>query len=261
MTLKSFIVEQLKSVSECPLLEAEWILQETKDEKKIHKIIQRRLKSEPLSKILGHRGFWRGNFVVSKDVLDPRPDSEILIQAVLDILPDKTKPYSFIDIATGSGCLLISLLMEYPKAKGYGLDISSKAIKVARKNLKLNKVKALLHQKDMRSLTLLDSYDFAISNPPYIPTKELKKLDKNVKLYDPKIALDGGKDGLDYYRILANIQGLPLIFVEIGIHQKPNVVEIFKNQNWRLKKTYKDYGGIDRVLVFQKKIEKEKKLH
>lgn len=259
MITKQDLAQKLKSVSECPSLEAEWIYQETTNEKKILNILMRRLKFEPLSKIFGKKAFWRGNFSVSKDVLDPRPDSETLIRAVLDILPNKTKPYSFLDIATGSGCLLVSLLMEYPNAKGTGLDISPKALSIARKNLKTNKVKAFLHKKDMRALSLLENYDFAVSNPPYIPTKDLKSLDKSVRFYDPKIALDGGKDGLDYYRVLSQIKGLPLLFVEIGINQKKQVQELFQTQNWRLKKTYCDYGGIERVLVFQKKIEKSKK--
>ncbi len=260
MITKQNLIQQLKGITDTPSLEAEWILEETSDEKKIQEIIQRRKKEEPLSKILGHRSFWRGDFLVSKDVLDPRPDSETLIRAVLDLIPDKKKPYSFLDIATGSGCLLVSLLMEYPNAKGTGLDISPKAIKIAQKNIKLNKVRAFLHRKDMRVLKLLEEYDFAVSNPPYIPTQEVKKLKKNVRCYDPKIALDGGKDGLDYYRVLAKIQGLPLLFLEIGIGQKKEVHQIFLAEHWRLKKTYTDYNGIERVLVFQKKVEKYPKI-
>lgn len=260
MITKTNLIQQLKGITDTPSLEADWILQETTDDKKIQQIVERRQKEEPLSKILGHRSFWRGDFVVSKDVLDPRPDSETLIRAVLDLVPDKNKPYSFLDIATGSGCLLVSLLMEYPNAKGTGLDISPKAIKIAQKNIKLNKVRAFLHRKDMRVLKLLEGYDFAVSNPPYIPTKELKELKKNVRCFDPKIALDGGKDGLDYYRVLAKIKNLPLLFVEIGIGQKKAVHQIFLSEHWRLKKTYRDYGGIDRVLVFSKKLEKSKKI-
>ena len=246
----SALAQKLKAFSNSPLLEARWILSEIQDEKKIQFILKRRQKGEPLSKILGHKGFWKGDFITSKDVLDPRADSETLIEAVLKTFPNKTAPYSFADIGTGSGCLLISLLMEYKNAKGVGFDISEKALKVARKNAKKNNVRAKFIQKDMR--TLNDSFDFAISNPPYIPTKDINKLDKNVRHYDPLIALDGGKDGFDYYRILSKIQNIPLLFLEIGKGQKTAVCQIFKKENWQLLSSHKDLGNIIRVLVFQK---------
>ena len=229
---------RLKACSDSPLLEARWILQETIDSKKINQIIKRRQKGEPLSKILKKKSFWKFDFITSQNVLDPRADSETLIQAVLDTFPNKDTPYSILDIGTGSGCLLISLLGEYKNAQGTGLDISPKALNVARKN-------------DMAQMN--DSFDFAISNPPYIPTKDIEKLDKSVRLYDPISALDGGEDGLDFYRILSLYTKIPVLFLEIGKGQKTAICKIFQKQNWKLSAQYKDYGNIIRVLVFQKK--------
>lgn len=245
------LAEKLKPFSEIPLLEARWILKEVQDEKKILSILKRRKKCEPLTKILGHKGFWKGDFITSKDVLDPRDDSETLIQAVLQTFPNKNAHYSFADIGTGSGCLLISLLMEYPNAKGTGFDISEKALKIAQKNATQNKVKAHFLKKDMRNLD--ESFDFAISNPPYIPTSDISKLDKTVYQYDPLLALDGGKDGLDYYRTLSQIKTIPVLFLEIGKGQKNAIYRLFKKNGWQLLSAYKDLGKITRVLVFKKK--------
>ncbi len=247
----NILAQKLESVSDSPLLEARWILSEVKDENKICSILRRRKAGEPLSKILGHKGFWKGDFITSKDVLDPRADSEILIEAVLKTFPNKLSPYSFSDIGTGSGCLLISLLTEYKNATGTGIDLSEKALKIARKNARHNNVKAKFIKKDMRQFH--SSFDFAVSNQPYIPTKDIEKLEPNVRLYDPIMALDGGNDGLDYYRILSQISSVPVLFLEIGKGQKTAVCRLFKKGGWRLLSAHKDLGKIVRVLVFQKK--------
>ena len=250
------LAQKLKNLTDAPLLEARWILKEIQDENKINRLVLRRQRGEPLSKILGHKGFWKGDFLTSKDVLDPRADSETLIQAVLQTFSDNNAPYSFLDIGTGSGCLLISLLTEYQKAKGTGIDVSDKALRIARKNATKNHIKARFLKQDMRNIN--DSFDFAVSNPPYIATKDIEKLDKNVRLYDPLLALDGGTDGLNYYRILSQIQTIPWLFLEIGKGQKTAICQIFKTNKWRLVSTYKDIGKITRVLVFQKKTCKRK---
>ena len=146
---------------------------------------------------------------------------------------------------------MLCVVLEYKNAKGIGIDLSEKALKIARKNAPKNGVKAQFIQKDMH--TLNDSFDFAISNPPYIPTKEIEKLEKDVRLYDPLMALDGGKDGLDYYRTLSQIKTIPLLFLEIGRGQKTAICQIFKNAGWRLVSIHKDLGKVIRVLIFQKK--------
>ena len=202
---------------------------------------------------MGHRGFWRGDFFVDENVLDPRPDSETLVQAVLEKFPDKMLSLRILDLGTGSGCLLISLLMEYQKATGVGVDISEKAIEIARKNAIKNGVSSEFILLDMAKLPKdLGKFDLVISNPPYIPRKDIKGLDENVKEYDPLLALDGGEDGLDFYRIIADIAPAPSLFVEIGIGQEDQVQQIFEEKNWHLWDTKKDLGGITRVLIFKK---------
>ena len=250
------IFDELKkrlSFSDSAGAEARWILSENLSDSDIYKIIDRRKKGEPLSKILGHRGFWRGDFIVDENVLDPRADSETLIQAVLEKFPDKNQSLRILDLGTGSGCLLISLLMEYPNATGIGVDVSEKALAIARKNAIKNAVMAEFILSDMIKLPVdLGDFDLVISNPPYIPTKDIELLDKNVRDYDPVLALDGGEDGLDFYRIIADIAPAPAVFVEIGIGQAQDVQQIFESKNWQLWGTKKDFGGIIRVLIFKK---------
>lgn len=246
-------LKKLLSFSDSASVEARWIIDENLSDSDIYKIIKRRKTGEPLSKILGHRGFWKGDFFVNENVLDPRPDSETLIQAVLEKFPDKNQPLKILDFGTGSGCLLISLLMEYKKAIGIGVDISPKALKIAQKNAIKNGVKADFILSDMANLPKdLGDFDLVISNPPYIPTKDIEKLNENVKKYDPLLALDGGTDGLDFYRIIADIAPAPIVFVEIGIGQEQDVQQIFKEKNRQLWDVKKDFGGIERVLIFKK---------
>ncbi len=243
----------LLSFSDSAVVEARWILSENLSDSDICKVVERLKKGEPLSKILGHRGFWKGDFFVDENVLDPRPDSEILIQAVLEKFPDKKQYLRILDLGTGSGCLLISLLMEYKNATGIGVDISKKAQTIAQKNALKNGVKAKFVLSDMANLPKnLGQFDILISNPPYIPTQDIKTLDRNVKEYDPLLALDGGKDGLDFYRIIADIAPAPIVFLEIGQGQEKEVQQIFKSQYWQLWDTKKDFGNITRVLIFKK---------
>lgn len=239
---------------------ARWILSENLTDVRIEKVVKLLKSGKPLSKILGHRSFWKGNFMVNKNVLDPRPDSETLIQSVLDMFPDKNQSLKILDLGTGSGCLLISLLMEYKNATGVGVDISSKALKVAEKNAVQNAVKGKFILGDMQNLPEnLGAFDFVISNPPYIPTKDIELLDVSVKKYDPILALDGGHDGLDFFKILAENAPAPLIFVEIGQGQKKNVERILVSRNWHLEGYKKDYGNIIRVLIFKKTCKNKKK--
>ncbi|MBO7483795.1 MAG: peptide chain release factor N(5)-glutamine methyltransferase [Alphaproteobacteria bacterium] len=246
-------LKKLLSFSESASTEAKWIMSENLSDSETYKVIERRKFGEPLSKILGHRGFWQGDFIVDKNVLDPRPDSETLIQSVLEKFPDKNQSLRILDLGTGSGCLLISLLMEYPKATGIGVDISEKALKIAKKNTLKNDVKAEFILADMTKLPQnLGTFDIIISNPPYIPTKDIEGLDENVKKFDPLLALDGGEDGLDFYRIIAKIAPAPIVFLEIGQDQEKDVQAIFEKQNWEFLDSKKDYAGITRVLIFKK---------
>ena len=246
-------LKALLSFSESPATEARWILSEELSDSDIYKVIERRKSGEPLCKILGHRGFWKGDFIVDENVLDPRADSETLIQAVLEKFPDKNQSLRILDLGTGSGCLLISLFMEYPNATGIGVDISEKALSIAQKNSLKNNIKADFLPADMAHLpeNLMD-FDIVISNPPYIPTKKIENLDENVKKYDPLLALDGGEDGLDFYRIIALNTAAPILFLEIGQDQEKDIQAIFEKQNWLFLDSKKDYGGITRILIFKK---------
>lgn len=218
--------------------------------------IARRRVGEPVSKILGRRGFWKGEFIVTPDVLDPRADSETLIESVLSHFPDTARPYRILDIGTGSGCLLVSLLGEYKNAAGVGIDISEKALNVARQNA--HQLPAEFHRRDCAADDLTDwgRFDIIVSNPPYIPTAEIARLDVGVRQYDPALALDGGADGLDAYRALARVCPAllapdGLIFVELGQGQGADVRRIMARQRLGFVSADTDLGGIERVLVFK----------
>lgn len=221
---------------------------------KFEDAVKRRINHEPLSKIMGNREFWGLNFKVTKDTLDPRPDSEVMIEAVLKQLPDKKAALRCLDLGTGTGCLLLSILSEYPNASGVGIDIGENALNVAYENavnLKLND----------RSIFILSSwaekidgvFDLIISNPPYIDFDE--KLEKNVRDYDPHLALFAGTDGLTAYRdIFSQIARLcypqTKVFMEIGQGQKEAVIAIALKNGFFFKNSYKDLTGIERVLEF-----------
>ncbi len=248
------IASVLKVVTDTPLLEARLLKENCPD---LKSAIKRRLAHEPISKIIGKKGFWKSEFITSTDVLDPRPDSETMIEAVLKYCPQKE--YQILDIGTGSGCLLFSLLDEYPASIGVGIDKSVKALAIADKN-RQNRHANLL-EKDFFKPTWacdLGTFDIIISNPPYIPSDDLLTLEPDVREYDPILALDGGKDGLEAYRAISdNITNLlnnnGFLFLEIGIHQANAVIDIFTRQGLTHLDTIRDLSGIKRIIVFQKK--------
>ena len=229
------------------------------------KYLSQYLARKPVSKILGFRYFWKNKFFVNEDVLDPRQDSETLIEAVLDFF-EKSEKLSILDLGTGSGCLIISLLDEFKSFTGVGIDISEKALLVAQKNADsilgtaAEKLK-FLHQSILDfaqnfSSQNLQKFDIIVSNPPYIPSDEISNLDDNVKLFDPKIALDGGEDGLKFYQQIANICPKILkdggfVFLEIGRGQDEQVVQIF-NKKLKYIDFRNDINSIKRVLIFKK---------
>lgn len=264
MTKIDEIANLLKGISETPRLDSQFFCEVYPNPtlERIDDFIHRRKQGEPVSKIVGQKGFWKRDFYVNADVLDPRPDSETLIEAVLKTFPDTTVDYHILDIGTGSGCLLLTLLDEYPNAQGTGIDISEKALAVAQKNNTTNRADFL--QKDMFSDDFtagLVQYDIIISNPPYIPTKDIETLDNAVKLYDPLTALDGGVDGLNPYRRLSACLAAILkpngrVFFEIGQGQENDVISIMAQNLWVLGDMYMDLGGIVRVLSFCKSTNK-----
>ena len=207
--------------------------------KKYNFAIKRRTKREPVAYITGKKEFWSTNFEVNRSTLVPRPETEILIYKIVDLL--KNKKVNILDIGTGSGCVLLSVLKELKFSTGTGIDISKKAIKTAKKNaINLNlfsrsKFKTLDFQKYYNS-----KFDLIVSNPPYIPTKDIKNLSKDVICYEPRIALDGGVDGLDLlkkviYKSNHLLKSNGLLALEIGFGQYKKVACLLKSQNYREK--------------------------
>ena len=219
-------------------------------------LVYRRLRHEPLSHILGRREFWGLRFTVNSHVLDPRADSETLVQAVLDHIPDRQHALTIADLGTGSGCLLLSLLYELPKAQGTAIDISAKALEVAKLNAdRLNLTGRVTFQHHDWSQGLTHQYDCIISNPPYIPTNDIQTLLPEVRLYDPHVALDGGRDGLDYYRHLAiiakpSLKPSGMLAIEVGLGQETSVENIFTQAGFVRTQWVCDLAGIPRCGIF-----------
>lgn len=221
--------------------------------------IQRRLKHEPVSLILGKREFYSRDFIISKEVLDPRPDTELLIDIVKNSY-DKLDEFSFLDIGTGSGNITCTILAEFTKSYGFSIDISKNALEIAKKNIKLHKLEKraeLLQSNIFENIAKTQIFDLIISNPPYISSKKLDFLPNDVKLYDPKIALDGGEDGLDFYRKIAknakkHLKKDGFLLFEIGFDQKYEIEQILGDNNFRNIKSYKDLAQNDRAIIAQK---------
>lgn len=221
-------------------------------------LLKRRLNREPIANIVNKKSFWSYDFFVNENVLTPRNDSEILIEAVLSNYNNMQEGLKILDLGTGSGCLILSLLKMYKNASGLAVDISEKALKVARQNaenLKINNIKFL---KNNWNDNIEEKFDIIISNPPYIPTKEIKELEPEVNKFNPLLALDGGEDGLNCYRYLAkslekNLKENTKIFLEIGKNQEKDIEKIFNENGYELLKMYKDLAEINRILCFKKK--------
>jgi release factor glutamine methyltransferase len=219
--------------------------------------LKRRGAQEPLSKIRGIKEFWSLPFFVNETTLDPRPDSETLIETVFKYYPDHLIPLKILDFGTGTGCLLLTLLKEYPHASGVGVDISEEALHMAMKNAKnLNLEERCLFLKSFWGDALEEEFDLIITNPPYIPDNEIEKLQKTVKDYDPVLALKGGKDGLDCFRKLSFdskklLEKNGILVVEIGQGQERAVENIFNNAELENLSWHQDLAGIIRCGVFK----------
>ena len=223
--------------------------------------IARRQAHEPISRIVGMREFWSLEFALSPHTLDPRPDSEVLVEAVLARLQKMTAtPRRFVDFGTGSGCLLIALLSERQDLMGLGVDKSLEALMVARRNAQHNGV-------DLRASFLCGSWgaslqgpvDFIISNPPYIPESHILDLDPAVKNFDPKGALTPGATGLEAYALLAQdcsrlLAPQGFCALEIGSGQEGDVANLFAEQDFVLEGQHPDLQGHIRCLIFVKDI-------
>ncbi len=222
-------------------------------------MVARRAAHEPVSRILGHREFWSLDFRLSAATLDPRPDSEILVEAVLDRLDDRARPWRLADLGTGSGCLLLTLLHELPQARGLGIDRAPGAVAMAAENAAMLGLagRAAFREGDWLG-GVTDTFDVVLSNPPYIASAEIATLAPEVRLHDPQGALDGGADGLDAYRALlpqaaARLAPGGLCAVEIGHDQAAAVTTLMQAAGFAVEPVLTDLGGRDRVVVGRRK--------
>ena len=214
--------------------------------------LTQRLSRKPVSQIIGYRAFWKHDFHVTADVLDPRPETELLVELSL------AGPFQqVLDLGVGSGAILLSLLAERPAAHGLGVDISAAALSVAQRNAQNLAVQDRVQFRQGNWLDELDGqFDLIVSNPPYIAADELDALAPEIRDHEPQIALSPGPDGLAVYRVLATRSPPYLtksgrLLAEIGWQQGPDVLDIFTQAGWRKIRLCKDLNGLDRVLVAQ----------
>jgi release factor glutamine methyltransferase len=245
---------------------------------RINTIVERRLKGEPLQYILGKAYFYDREFFVNPDVLIPRPDTETLVETVLNT--EKDAPARFIDIGAGSGIISIILTARRPMWKALAVDISYDALRTAMRNI--NNICNISNLSDINNICDISNntiagnnkssnilliccdmltavkpkkqFDFIVSNPPYISTPQMETLDKSVVNYEPRTALHGGEDGLDYYRIISDrakkyLKNGGRVYLEIGYDQGESVPEIFSNNGWSDIAVIKDLGGRNRVVT------------
>lgn len=217
--------------------------------------LARRARREPVSHIIGRKGFWKILLQVNKNVLTPRPETEVIVDEVLKAFPE-SMPFSMLDLGVGSGTILLAVLAERPAAKGLGIDASEEALAVARDNaanLDLN-TRAALMRGDWTAGLSDASFDLVVSNPPYIPTAVIETLEPEVRVHEPRLALDGGEDGLDAYRLLAPeilrvLKPGGMFAVEIGYDQSKAVEALFNAAGAQGVRTVKDLSTHDRVVT------------
>ena len=224
--------------------------------KKFNHAIKRRINREPVAYIIGKKEFWSQDFAVNQATLVPRPETELLIYKVVDFF--KNERINVLDIGTGSGCILLSILKELDFSRGVGIDISTKAIKTAQINSKnLN----LFHQSKFKVFDIskfnVGKYDLIVSNPPYIPSKDIKNLSKDIINYEPLVALNGGLDGLDLikkviYKSNRLLKKNGLLAIEIGFNQYLKVSSLLKQYGFREMSRQCDYNHNVRCIISTK---------
>jgi release factor glutamine methyltransferase len=234
--------------------------------KNFQNFIEQRLSGKPVSRIINKKNFWDSEFELNDDTLDPRPDSETLIDAVLCHFKSRTQIIKILDLGSGTGCLGLSLLKEYPCSKASFFDVSKKSLEI----VKINSLNfGLSHRSKFVNLDWRDEtwdanlnkienktkFDVIISNPPYIPTEDIKNLQKEVKEYDPFIALNGGEDGLQAYQsIIPKLKNIMnkngKIFFEIGKGQESYITSLAALYGLLPQEYRKDFSGVIRVITF-----------
>ena len=220
---------------------------------KFNDFIERRSLKEPIAYILKEKEFWSKNFVVNKSTLIPRPETELMVEKLIKIYSGKK--IFILDIGTGSGCILISLLSELNDSNGIGVDISKQALEIA----KINAFKHEIHhklrfEKKCFSKIFNKKFDLIVSNPPYIDQRKINKLDDDIKKFEPLIALNGGNDGLDVitkviYKAKEILKIKGTLALEIGNEQLIKVSKILRNNNFKIIENIKDYNENTRCLI------------
>ena len=237
-----------------------------KEINKFKTLIDERKKGKPVSRIINKKQFWKMNFTLNEETLDPRPDSEVIIESILKHFKDKLGNLRILDLGSGSGCLGLSILNEYKNSKGILIDASLASLEIAKTNavdynlfhrskfINLNWFKKEWTKELLQNIEN-KKFDIIISNPPYIPSNDINNLQIEVKKFEPRLALDGGKDGMDSYKsILPNIIDIlspeGKIFLEIGHNQQNLINKIANKCELIFKDSNKDLSGIIRVLVY-----------
>jgi release factor glutamine methyltransferase len=222
-----------------------------------NKVLNRRLSNEPISKIINKKNFWKDEFYVNEFVLDPRPETEGIVEESIKLIKNKNSPIKILDIGTGSGALAISLAREFIKANIMAIDISEEAIKVANVNINNKKLANQIQLRKSTFDTINEKFDLIVSNPPYLTKKELENTSYEIKNYEPLIALDGGVDGLNFYRDFSKkinkIMNLnSYLLIEIGEGQLGDCIDIFSLSDLNFHKKAKDLQKKDRILIYSK---------
>ena len=225
-----------------------------KDITKFKNYLSRRCEKEPMAYILGYKHFWKSKFLTNKSVLIPRPDTELIIEETLNYLPIK-KSNKILDVGTGSGCIIVSVLKERPKCSGTAIDISKNAINVAKINAKLHQLENKINFVNMDIDKYKScNYDLVVSNPPYINNVDLNRLDDDIKFHEPMLALSGGSDGFrDLKKVIIKSRKLLKVngklILEIGHRQKNQCLRILKENGYYINQLSKDLSGKDRCIV------------
>ena len=225
--------------------------------KLFNKILNRRLSNEPISKIINKKYFWKDDFYVNKFVLDPRPETEGIVEESLKLINNKQSNFKILDVGTGSGAIAISLAREFVNADIIAIDISDKAIEVANKNINNKRLNNQIKLRKTSIDNIYEKFDLIVSNPPYLTKKELENISSDIRNYEPCLALDGGEDGLDFYREFSNkisklMNFKSYLILEIGEKQFSECKEIFSVSGLKFHKKSSDLKKKDRILVYSK---------